>query len=165
MLANLLLDIRECMVDMGGAQEIQRARNYWSFPCPATWSSATPVLKSNPIAWLPSPQLKEGLYAPSENLLQACERCQGYPWRVDRQATPSAGLWFPCWYSHPPTHKEEMCPLPKDLAPQGARGSIRVLKGFHHGDDLKQCWWQWNRRDLGKAEVQSAEGSWKCVWV
>ena len=44
----------------GGAQEIQRARDYWNLTCPATWSSATPVLKSNPITWSPSPETEEG---------------------------------------------------------------------------------------------------------
>ena len=51
MLASPVLDMRECMADMGGAQEIQRARFYWSLLCPATWSSATPVLKSDPITY------------------------------------------------------------------------------------------------------------------
>ena len=47
--ANPVLDMRERMVDLAGAKEIQRARDYWTPPCPATWSSATPVLKSDSI--------------------------------------------------------------------------------------------------------------------
>ena len=50
-LANPALDMMGCMTDMAGAQEIQRVRDYWSLLCPVAWSSATPVLKSDPITF------------------------------------------------------------------------------------------------------------------
>ena len=61
-----------------------------------------------------------------------------------------------------PSPAEEKFPR---LVPQGARGSIREPKGLHHKYDLKQCQWQKDRWYLGKTEVQSTGGSWKCVHI
>ena len=42
---NPVLDMRGCVANIAWAQKIQRTRDYWSLPCPATWSSATHVPK------------------------------------------------------------------------------------------------------------------------
>ena len=76
MLTNPVLDMRECMADMAGAQEILRARDYWSLSCRETWSLATPVLKSEPVTWAQS-QSESFLHLREQSIIISLNKGKG----------------------------------------------------------------------------------------
>ena len=125
------------MADIAEAQGMQAASDYWSSLCPANWSSATPVLKSDPITWSPSLQVKQVRRLTMCSFVKPPTRI--WEMSIYSLVTPPVCLWCPYWHPpHPPIH-------PHPPPPTHPRGS--------------------GTRDLGKAYGQSAEGSWKCVQV
>ena len=144
--------MRECMADIAEAQGMQAASDYWSSLCPANWSSATPVLKSDPITCSPSLQVKQVLRLTMCSFVKPPTRI--WEMSIFSLVTPPVCLWCPYWHPHtpppPPTHP---------------RGSGTRDLGKAYGQSAEGSWkcvQVYQERWLLKRDLVVEFGCWQC---